>query len=141
MADDAGNATTIDAAGCGSATGCASVTAGSCRASATACRGSTVDVAGRDPEALAAPHEAPLAVAAVLAPARGALDERRLVGPDASALSTLAGARGARLAPPCGHGNKSSNHRLSGTRPLERQLLTSRRRRPASSSSRSPPMS
>jgi hypothetical protein len=30
----------------------------------------------------------------VLAPARGALDKRRRVGTDASALSTLAGARG-----------------------------------------------
>jgi hypothetical protein len=30
----------------------------------------------------------------VLAPARDALDERRLVGTDASALSTLAGTRG-----------------------------------------------
>jgi hypothetical protein len=35
-----------------------------------------------------------LAVAAALAPARGALDERRRVGMDASALNTLSGARG-----------------------------------------------
>jgi hypothetical protein len=82
------------AAGCASTTGCASATVGSCRASAAARRGSTVDVASRDAEASAAPCEAPLVVVAVLAPARGALDERRLVGMDASALSTLAGARG-----------------------------------------------
>jgi hypothetical protein len=86
MADDAGNATTTGAAGC------ASATAGSCCASVAACRGSTVDVAGPDPEASAAPREAPLAIAAVLAPVRGAVDERHLVGTDASALSTLAGA-------------------------------------------------
>jgi hypothetical protein len=45
------------------------------------------------------------------------------------------------LAPPGRHGDKSSDPRLSGTRPLERQPLTSRRRRPASFSSRSPPTS
>jgi hypothetical protein len=74
--------------------GCTSATADSCRASAAARRGSVVVVAGRGPEASAAPCEAPLVVAASLAPARGALDERRLVGTDASALSTLAGASG-----------------------------------------------
>jgi hypothetical protein len=94
MADDTGNATTIGAAGCASATGCASAMAGSYRASAATRRGSTVDVTSHDPEASATPREAPLAVAAVLAPARGALVERHLVGTDASALSTLAGARG-----------------------------------------------
>jgi hypothetical protein len=45
------------------------------------------------------------------------------------------------LAPPCGHGNESSDPRPSDTRLLERQLHTSRRRRPVSSSSRSPPTS
>jgi hypothetical protein len=105
VADDA---TTIGAAGRASATGCATATAGSCRTSAAACRGSTVNVTGRDPEASTAPCEAPLSVASVLAPTRCALDERRLVGMGTSALSTLAGARGARLAPPCGHGK--TNH-------------------------------
>jgi hypothetical protein len=37
---------------------------------------------------------ASLVVVAVLPVTRGALDERRLMGTDASALSTLAGARG-----------------------------------------------
>jgi hypothetical protein len=39
----------------------------------------------------------------MLAIARDALDERRLVGTVASDLNTLAGARGARGAPPCEH--------------------------------------
>jgi hypothetical protein len=38
--------------------------------------------------------EPPLAAAAMLAAARDALDERRLVGTGVSVLSTLAGARG-----------------------------------------------
>jgi hypothetical protein len=42
------------------------------------------------------------------------------------------------LASPCKHENKVSYPRPPSTRPLERQFLTSRRRRPASSSSRSP---
>jgi hypothetical protein len=50
-----------------------------------------------------APRESPLTVVAVLAAARDTLDERRLVGTAASDLSTLAGARGARWAPPCEH--------------------------------------
>jgi hypothetical protein len=50
--------------------------------------------AGRGLEASAAPCELSPAAAAVLAPTRGALDERRRVGTDASALNTLAGARG-----------------------------------------------
>jgi hypothetical protein len=45
-------------------------------------------------EASATPCELALAVTASLAPARGTLDERRRVGTDAFALSTLAGARG-----------------------------------------------
>jgi hypothetical protein len=44
--------------------------------------------------ALAALCEQPLAADAVLADARDALDERRLMGTTASVLSTLAGARG-----------------------------------------------
>jgi hypothetical protein len=42
----------------------------------------------------AAPRESPLPTAAVLAAARDALDERRLVGTAASDLSTLTDARG-----------------------------------------------
>jgi hypothetical protein len=45
------------------------------------------------------------------------------------------------LAPPCGHGNEPSGPRLLGARPLESKLLTSRRRRPTSFSSRPPPTS
>jgi hypothetical protein len=44
--------------------------------------------------AAAALRRGPLVVAAALPVARGALDERRLVGTDASVLSALAGARG-----------------------------------------------
>jgi hypothetical protein len=73
---------------------CTSTTAGARRASATAGCGATGDVTGRGLEALAAPRELSLAVAASLTPTRGTLDERRRVGMDASALSTLAGARG-----------------------------------------------
>jgi hypothetical protein len=96
------------------------------------------DITGRGLEVSAAPRKPPLAAAAVPTAARVTIDERRLVGIDASALSTLAGARGARLASPCKHENRVSHPRQSSTRPLERQLLTSRRRKPASSSSRSP---
>jgi hypothetical protein len=53
------------------------------------------------PATAAAPRESSLAAVVVLAVARGALDERRLVGTVASDLGTLAGARGARWAPPC----------------------------------------
>jgi hypothetical protein len=53
-----------------------------------------VVAAGRGSESSAAPCEPPLATVAVLAAARGALNERRLVGTAASVLSTLAGARG-----------------------------------------------
>jgi hypothetical protein len=61
---------------------------------AAACCGSTTAVALRGPL---------LASAAVLPAARGALDERRLVGTAASDLNTLAGVRGERWAPPCEH--------------------------------------
>jgi hypothetical protein len=47
-----------------------------------------------------------LAAAAVLLITLGTLDERRLVGTDASDLSALAGARGGRSAPPCKHENE-----------------------------------
>jgi hypothetical protein len=102
-ADAAGNATTTGAAGCTSAsvrasaaaaTLRASTTSGARRASATAGCGPVGDVTGRGLKASAAPCEPPLAAVAAPAPARDALDERRLVGTDASALSTLAGARG-----------------------------------------------
>jgi hypothetical protein len=43
---------------------------------------------------VSAPREGSLAVAIVLPVTLGALDEHRLVGTDASDLSTLAGARG-----------------------------------------------
>jgi hypothetical protein len=46
--------------------------------------------------AVAALREPSLAAVVVLPVARGALDERRLVGTIASDLNTLAGARGAR---------------------------------------------
>jgi hypothetical protein len=52
---------------------------------------------------MAAPRGPSLAAVAVLPAARDALDERRLVGTAASDLNTLAGARGARWAPPCRH--------------------------------------
>jgi hypothetical protein len=52
----------------------------------TAGCGSAGETNGCDPEASAAPCELSPAVAAALAPARGALDERRRVGMDASAL-------------------------------------------------------
>jgi hypothetical protein len=68
--------------------------AGARHSSATAGCGPAGDATGRGPEASAVPWELALAVAATLAPTRGALDERRRVGMDASALSTLAGARG-----------------------------------------------
>jgi hypothetical protein len=70
----------------------AAVAARSGSVAATACCGS---------EAAAAPREPLLAAIAVLPAARDTLDERRLVGTAASDLSTLAGARGARWAPPC----------------------------------------
>jgi hypothetical protein len=54
---------------------------------ATACCGSTAAAALRGPS---------LATVAALPAARGALDERHLVGTAASDLNTLAGARGAR---------------------------------------------
>jgi hypothetical protein len=102
-ADAAGDATTTGTAGCTSASGrdsvaavacCTSTTAGARRASATAGCIAALDVTSRGLEASAAPRELSLAVAAALAPTRGALDERGRVGMDASALSTLAGARG-----------------------------------------------
>jgi hypothetical protein len=60
----------------------------------TAGCGSASETTGCGLEASAAPCELALAVAASLAPVHSALDERRRVGMDASALSTLAGARG-----------------------------------------------
>jgi hypothetical protein len=93
-ADTAGNAATTGAAGYASAIRCASSTASACRTSATADCDPAGEAASCGLEASAAPRELTLAVAASLAPARGALDERRRVGTDASALSTLAGARG-----------------------------------------------
>jgi hypothetical protein len=68
---------------------------------ATACCGSTAVAACYDSAATAALREPSLAAVAVLPAARGALIERRLVGTAASDLNTLAGARGARWAPPC----------------------------------------
>jgi hypothetical protein len=102
-ADTAGNATTTGTAGCASASDrasaaadacCASAASGTRRSSPTAGCGPVGDVTGRGLEASAAPRELSLTVAAALAPTRGALDELRRLGMDASALSTLAGARG-----------------------------------------------
>jgi hypothetical protein len=61
---------------------------------ATTCCGSTAAAVLRGPS---------LAAVAALPAARGALDERHLVGTAASNLNTLAGARGAQWAPPCEH--------------------------------------
>jgi hypothetical protein len=91
---------------------CGSVAVGGCRGSATVavcrysaaitvCSGSVVVAACCGSEAVAAPHEPSLAAVATLPAARDALDERCLVGTVASNLNTLAGARGARWAPPC----------------------------------------
>jgi hypothetical protein len=89
-----------------------STIAARCRGSATvaACctyaatrSGSEVIAAGCGSVTSAAPRESPLPTAAVLAAARDALDERRLVGTAASDLSTLTDARGALWAPPCEH--------------------------------------
>jgi hypothetical protein len=65
-----------------------------CCASAATRGGSVVVATGCGSMTSAAPRESPLAAVAVLAAARDALDERRLVGMTASDLSTLAGARG-----------------------------------------------
>jgi hypothetical protein len=98
-----GTAAATGTAGCASASGlasaagaarCASITTGARRSSATVDCGSAGVTTGCGLEASAAPCELALAVAASLAPARSALDERRRVGMDASALSTLACARG-----------------------------------------------
>jgi hypothetical protein len=93
---------------------CSSAAVGGCRGSAIVaacyastaaigCRGSVVVAACCGPATATAPHESSLAAVVVLAVARDALDERRLVGTAASDLSTLAGARGAWWAPPCEH--------------------------------------
>jgi hypothetical protein len=90
-------ATVIDAAGCGStsvAGYCGSATATAVCASAATGSVSMVVAAGRGSESSTAPREPPLGAVAVLAAARDALDERRLVGTVVSVLSTLAGARG-----------------------------------------------
>jgi hypothetical protein len=87
----------IDAACCGStavASCRGSATVAACYASAATGSGSVVVAAGCGSETSAAPRESPLAAVAVLAVARDALDERRLVGTVASVLSTLAGASG-----------------------------------------------
>jgi hypothetical protein len=99
-------ATVIGAAGCNytSAAGrcgstsvagsCGSATAVVCCASAATGSGTVVVATGRGSVAPAALCEPPLAADAVLAVARDALDEHRLVGTAVSVLSTLASARG-----------------------------------------------
>jgi hypothetical protein len=73
-----------------------------CVSTAVAARsGSTAATACCISEAAAVPREPSLAAVAVLPATHDTLDERRLVGTDASDLSTLAGARGARWVPPC----------------------------------------
>jgi hypothetical protein len=89
---------TTSAAGCCGSTSvagcCGSATAAACQTSAAAGRGTVVFSTDCDSVASAAPCEPPLAANAVLAAARDALDERRMVGTAVSVLSTLAGARG-----------------------------------------------
>jgi hypothetical protein len=90
-------ATVIDAACCGSTPVvgcCGSETAVAYCASAATGSSSVVVAAGRGSESSATPREPPLAAVAVLAAARDALNERRLVGTVVSVLSTMAGARG-----------------------------------------------
>jgi hypothetical protein len=79
------------------------VTVAACRGSAVvaARSGSVAATACCGSEAAASPREPSLAAVAMLPAARDALDEHRLVGTTTSDLSTLAGARGARWAPPC----------------------------------------
>ncbi len=77
-----------------------------------ACCGSVAVATCCDSVAVAALNGAPLVKAAALPVARGALDERRLVGTAASDLSTLAGARGARSASPCEHKGGKVKHPL-----------------------------
>jgi hypothetical protein len=73
-----------------------SATLATCYASTAAadCRSSMVVAACCSPATAAASRESLLAAIVVLAIARNALDERRLVGTAASNFSTLAGARG-----------------------------------------------
>jgi hypothetical protein len=87
----AGWPSTTDAAGGAS---CATTTTGACGSSTGAGCGARGETTVCDLEASAAPCELSPAAATALAPARGALDERRWVGMDPSALNTLAGARG-----------------------------------------------
>jgi hypothetical protein len=90
-------ATIIDAAGCGSTSvaGCgSSITVAACCAPTATGSDSAVDATGRGSEGPAVSRKSPLVAVAVLAAARDALDERRLVGTTASVLSTLAGTRG-----------------------------------------------
>jgi hypothetical protein len=93
-----------------------------------------VMAADRAATAAAALRGSSLAAVTVLPAARGALDECHLVGTAASDLNTLAGARGARWAPPCERENEKSNIRLSKTWRLGEWSLTSGWRSLASSS-------
>jgi hypothetical protein len=87
---------------------CTSAVVATCCVSAavTDCCSSVVVAACCGPAATAAPREPSPATVVVLPDARDALDEHRLVGTAASDLSTLAGARGARWAPPCERENE-----------------------------------
>jgi hypothetical protein len=126
---------------CGSAAvgGCrGSTTGATCCASTAAadCRGSVVVATCCGPTTAAAPRESSLAAAVVPAVARDALDEGRLVGTAASDLSTLAGARGPRWAPPYEREDKKVRSSLiSKTRCVGERSPTSRWRTLASSSS------
>jgi hypothetical protein len=73
---------------------------------------------------------------AVLPVARDALDERRLMGTDASDLSALASARAGTVGATCEHEYKKLSSSSSKLERLGEGLLTSRWRSPASSSSR-----
>jgi hypothetical protein len=90
-------AAVTDAACCGStavASCRGSATVAACCTSAATRSGSVAVAADCGSETSAAPRESPLATVVALAAARDALDERRLIGTAAFALSTLAGVRG-----------------------------------------------
>jgi hypothetical protein len=126
---------------------CGSAAVAACRSSAAvaACCGSAAVAAHNgsvavttccDPATAAAPREPSLAAVAVLSAALDALDERRLVGTDASDLNTLASARGARWAPPCERENEKVKLSLiSKMRRMGERSPTLGWRVPASSSS------
>jgi hypothetical protein len=129
------------AASCGSAAvdGCrgSATVAAYCASAAITTRSSSVAVvACCGSEAAATPREPSLAAVAMLPAARDTLDEHRLVGTTASDLNTMAGARGARWAPPCERESKKVKPSLvSKMRRVGQRSPTSGWRIPVSSSS------